>query len=92
MTLDPDAFDAALESHSRNSWYERGCVIGKAVLGMPAGPYRAKLIATMNRPVSEVGHAAIIAALRETAGLEFRGDSLLRHRRHSCSCPPEAYT
>ena len=87
---DPDALDAIVSQHG-NRWYNRGCLIGRAVADLPRDAFRERLVAYMNRPVSEVSHAALMEAVAETLGLEWRSDALGRHRRHLCRCSAEVY-
>lgn len=88
--MDADALDSAIARHT-NSWYTRGCAIGRVVSSLERGTYRDKLVGYMNAPNSEVGHAAIIAAVDETLGIRLRADALLRHRSRSCRCSAEVY-
>lgn len=90
-TPDVAALDALIEGHG-NSWYGRGCSVGRLVRDLDAGDYRDRLVAYMNKPIAELGHAPIIAAVRETLGVELRPDTLGRHRRRGCACPDEAYS
>ena len=91
ITPDADVLASLVEGH-RNPWYARGCAVGVLVFGLDPGEYRDRLVAYMNLPTSDLGHAAIISAVKETLGVDIRSDTLGRHRRKSCSCPPEAYT
>jgi len=90
VTMDADALDAAIATHS-NRWYTRGCAIGRAIADIPRGPYRDRLVSYMNEPVDRVGHAAIIGAVKDTLGIDLRRDAMLRHRARICSCPDEVY-
>ena len=87
---DPDVLDQILSQH-QNPWYSRGCRVGKLVLSLEPGEFRTKLVAYMNLSVEELGHAPIQSAVAQTLGVEIRSDTLGRHRRHSCSCPPEVW-
>lgn len=91
QTPDVSALDDLIGSHT-NRWYGRGCAVGRLVADLDPGPYRDRLIVYMDMPVSDLGHAPIIAAIRETLGEEVRADTLGRHRRRSCSCGPEVYS
>lgn len=90
-TPDPDALDAIVRSHS-NRWYTRGCAVGRVILDLDPGEYRTRLVGYLSAPVDEVGHAAIIAAVRDTIGAEWRSDALSRHRSHLCGCSDEAWS
>ena len=89
--MDPDALDAAIVAHSVNSWYGRGCAVGRMIGDLTPGAYRTKLVGYMNAPTHDVGHAAIIGAIDATLGVKLRADAVLRHRRRSCACPDEVY-
>lgn len=89
--MDPEALDAAIASRAKSAWYTRGCLVGQLVIDLGPGEFRDKLVAYMNAPVSEIGHSAIVGAIQETLGISVKGDSMLRHRRRSCSCADEVY-
>lgn len=88
--LDADLLANLIESHG-NPWYGRGCAVGRMIADLDVGEFRSRLVAYMNKPISELGHAPIIAAVRETLGVELRPDTLGRHRRHACACADEVY-
>lgn len=88
--MDADALDAAVARYA-NSWYTRGCAIGRLVADLSPGPYRDRLVSYLNEPRERVSHSAIAGAIKETLGVDVRSDALLRHRSHLCSCPAEVY-
>jgi hypothetical protein len=90
-TPNADALSSLVEGH-RNTWYARGCAVGRVIIELDPGEYRTRLVGYINLPVEELTHAPIIAAVNETLGVSLRPDTLGRHRRRSCSCPDEAYS
>ena len=90
QNLDADLLVNLIESHG-NSWYGRGCAVGRMIADLDQGEFRTRLITYIDLPTSQLGHAAIIAAIRDTIGIELRSDTLARHRRHGCRCSDEVY-
>lgn len=79
-----EMFDAIVESHE-NSWYKRGCAIGQFVASLEPGEYRTRVVGRL-ADVDNVGHSALIHAIRATGGPTFRADSMRRHRLCQCAC------
>lgn len=90
-TPDADALAMIVEGH-QNRWYARGCAVGRVILDLDPGEYRDRLVGYMKRPVDELTHAPIIAAVKETLGITLRPDTLGRHRRRACACSDEVYS
>jgi len=88
--LDPDALDALLGGY-QNSWYSRGCCVGKVIAGLDDGPFRTKLVAYMAMPVCDLGHSPIARAIEETLGVKFPNGAVGRHRGKKCSCGSEVW-
>lgn len=90
QNLDPDLLVNLIESHG-NPWYGRGCAVGRMIADLDQGEFRTRLVTYMDLPTSQLGHAAIISAVRDTIGIELRSDTLGRHRRRACACSDEVY-
>jgi hypothetical protein len=88
---DADLLDSLIGSHA-NPWYGRGCSVGRMIFDLEPGEFRTRLVAYMALPQAQLGHAAIIAAISETIGVELRSDTLARHRRRACSCPDVVFS
>lgn len=83
--------DAVIAGH-RNRWYGRGCAVGRLILDLDPGEYRDRLVAYLNLPVDDLGHAPIVIAVNETLGVQIKRDAVARHRRRACSCSDEVYS
>lgn len=92
-TPDPDALDALIASTGPNSWYGRGCRIGRIITELDPGPYRDRLVGYMAR-TGEITHRQIASAMNATLNPTppMSPDMVGQHRRLACSCPSEVRT
>ena len=72
---------------SGNTYYTRGCAVGRYLRTLSADERRV-VAEYLALPVADLGHRAFVAAVLAESGVRLTDQGVGRHRAGKCRCEP----